>query len=80
MGPSCFDTAAPSDERQAPRPHPEEHACEWGSQTRTGVRASRRPHPEERALSAFTRVFDALWPASRRMRSARGPHASRRRP
>jgi predicted amidohydrolase YtcJ len=25
------------------------------------------PHPEERAISAFTRVFDALWRASRRM-------------
>src|SRR6476659_9333816 len=25
------------------------------------------PHPEERAMSAFTRVFDTLWRASRRM-------------
>ena len=33
-----------------------------------------RPHPEERAMSAFTRIFDALWRASRG-----AAHASRRR-
>src|SRR5262249_42070518 len=34
-----------------------------------------RPHPEKRPTSAFARVFDALWAASRRTRAA---HASRR--
>ena len=32
-----------------------------------------RPRPEERALSAFTRVFDALWRVSRRARAATSP-------
>jgi len=32
-----------------------------------------RPHPEEAAISAFTRVCDALWPPSRRMAAARVP-------
>ena len=34
-----------------------------------------RPHAEEPALSAFTRVFNALWRASRSMRSTPGPVA-----
>jgi putative membrane protein len=41
-----------------------------------GFRAS-SPHPEERAVSAFTRVFDALWPASRRMKARNRSRASR---